>query len=148
MATKSFLECERKSIDKMKKFQLPYSFKKIGVTVLVVSILSIFANNFTANIPGFSIFAKYGMLIGLLVISISKDKVEDEFIRELRMQSFKFAFIMGVLISIAQPFINYFVDFLFTAQEPTFQPNSDFMILSILLIMQIFYFIHIKRMYQ
>lgn len=148
MATKSFMEYERKSIDKMKKFHLPHSFKKGGVVLLVFSILAVFANDLFIDNANFFKIAKYGILIGLLMISISKDKIEDEFIRELRMQSFKFAFIMGVALSIAQPFINYLADYFFTTHEATLEPNGDFSTLSILLIMQIFYFMHVKRMYQ
>ncbi|QTE23370.1 hypothetical protein [Polaribacter cellanae] len=53
------------------------------------------------------------ILFGMLLISISKDKIEDEFIESLRSQSYRIAFILGILYSLLQPFINYGVDLLF-----------------------------------
>ena len=46
------------------------------------------------------------ILVGLLVITISKEKIEDEFIENLRSGAFSFAFGIGVGYVLIQPIIN------------------------------------------
>ena len=86
----SFLDCERKDINKLKKYQLPNQAKNIGWLILCVAFIALF---FTTKDTSSKLIAKYSILIGLLIISISKEKIEDELIKSLRMQSFTFAFI-------------------------------------------------------
>ena len=132
----------------MKRYQLPNVFKRIGIVFFALCLIALFVNKFSINVSEFSRLAKYGLLVGLLIISISKDKIEDELIKDLRMRSFTFAFIIGVVFAIGQPFIDYLVDYLFTAQEATLEANSDFEILWMLLSVQVFYFEYLKRMHQ
>lgn len=73
----SFLDCERKSIDKLKKFQLPNQAKKIGWVVFCIAFIALF---FTTKDTNLKLIAKYSILIGLLIISISKEEIEDELI--------------------------------------------------------------------
>ncbi len=148
MTSTSLINCERKSLEKMAKFQLPYPFKKIGIAVAVFSFLALFVNAFSVNVPELRTMAKYGLLVGMLLISISKEKIEDELIAKLRMQSFTFAFIIGVVFALAQPFANYLVDVVFNSQEAFFKDTGDFEILWMLLSIQVFYFEFLKRLYK
>jgi hypothetical protein len=148
MTIKSILECERKSLEKMKKYQLPNQFKKIGFVVLIISFASLFINKFSINSLEFTLIAKYGMLVGLLIASISKEKIEDERVNNLRMQSYTFAFIAGVLITLTNPFFSYIADFIFKAKESGADGVGDWQILWILLSVQIFYFEFLKRMHR
>ena len=148
MSTNSFLNCERKRIEEMKNYQLPNSFKRIGIAVIVLAFLSLILNKMTLNMEEWRMAAKYGMLIGMLMISISKEKIEDELVEKLRMRSYTFSFIAGVSLSLVQPFINYLVDFFLGAENPALQENGDFEILWILLSVQVFYFEFLKRVYK
>ncbi len=146
--TSSFLECERKSLDRMKRFQLPNSFKKIGIGLAMFSFVLLFTNAFLWEMIELKWMAKYGLLGGMLLISISKDEIEDELIAKLRMQSYTFAFIAVVLFTLAQPFINYLVDFMVQDGEAVFKDMGDFQILWFLLSVQVFYFLYLKKLYR
>lgn len=146
--TSSFLECERKSLERMKRFHLPNAFKKIGIVLAIFSFILLFANAFLWDTIELRWLAKYGLLGGMLLISISKDKIEDELITKLRMQSYTFAFIAVVLFTLAQPFINYLVDFIVQDEGAVFKDMGDFQILWFLLSVQVFYFMYLKKLYR
>lgn len=148
MTIKSILECERKSLKEMDKYQLPNYFKKIGIGLVVISLISLFINAFSINASEFRSIAKYGMLIGMLLISISKETIEDELITRLRMQSYTLAFIAGVIFTLILPFMDYFVDIIFKADEAIFKDMGDFQILWILLSVQVFYFEFLKKLHK
>lgn len=147
MNVKSFMECERKSLEKMKRYQLPNSFKKIGIGLILISLIAFFVNKFSIENIDLKQTAKYGILVGLLLISISKEKVEDELITTLRMQSYTFAFIAGVIITlITNPLVNYIANLVSQKQQENFEGVGDWEILWILLSVQVFYFELLKRM--
>lgn len=147
-SSSSFLDRERKSLERMKRFQLPHSFKKIGIGLAIFSFVLLFANAFLWDMIELRWMAKYGLLGGMLLISVSKDEIEDELITKLRMQSYTFAFIAVVLFTLAQPFINYLVDFIIQDGEAVFKDMGDFEILWFLLSVQVFYFIYLKKLYR
>jgi len=127
----------------MNKFQIPYTFKKIGWIVFIVSFISIFviAINVTDNDlkKPLLIATQYGILLSLLLISLSREPIEDEFIKSTRLQSYMIAFIAGVAQALVSPFIHIGVDTLLT-EESSFQPAGNFYILWILLLCQIICF--------
>ena len=147
MNVKSFMECERKSLEKMKRYQLPNGFKKIGIGIILVSLITFFVNKFSIENIDLKLTAKYGILVGLLIVSISKEKIEDELITSLRMQSYTFAFIAGVILTLlTNPLFNYIANFISQKQQENFQEVGDWEILWILLSVQVFYFEFLKRM--
>ena len=147
MDVKSFMEYERKSLEKMKKYQLPNWFKKIGIGLILISIVAFFVNKFSIENIDIKLISKYGILVGLLLISISKEKIEDELITSLRMQSYTFSFIAGVIITLlTNPIFNFIANFISQRQEENFQEVGDWEILWILLSVQVFYFEFLKRM--
>ncbi len=148
MTLKSLLNCERKSLKEMGKYQLPNYFKKIGIGLFALSFLSLLINAFSINVFVYREIAKYGMLIGMLLISISKEKIEDELITKLRMQSYTLAFIAGVFFALILPFMDYFVDLLFQTDKANLKDMGDWQILWILLSVQVFYFETLKRAYK
>lgn len=141
----SFLDCERKDINKLKKYQLPNQAKNIGWLILCVAFIALF---FTTKDTSSKLIAKYSILIGLLIISISKEKIEDELIKSLRMQSFTFAFIFAVFITITNPLFSYLANFVFAEQQEIFSGIGDWIILWMLLSVQVFYFERLKKMHQ
>ncbi|MEM9823611.1 MAG: hypothetical protein AAF985_21175 [Bacteroidota bacterium] len=148
MFLNSILECERNSVKKMEKLQLPNSFKKIGIGLALFSLLFLLVNKFTFNSPDFRTAIKYGLLLGMLLISVSKEQIEDELMVKLRMQAYRLAFIFGVFLTLIQPFINYFVDYLFDPSGAVIQDTGNFEILWILLSVQVIYFEVLKRMHK
>lgn len=148
MATKSILECEIDKLKKLSKYQLPNQFKKIGIWLFIISLISLFINAFSIDDLVIRATIKYGMLIGLLLASISKEKIEDELIVKLRMQSYTIAFIFGVVFTLMMPFVDYIFDYLFKSNEAVIKDMGDWQILFILLSFQIFYFEILKKIHK
>ncbi len=144
MDTESFLDCERKSIDKLKKYQLPNQAKKIGWIIFGIAFIALFL---TIKDTTPKLVAKYSILIGLLIVSISKEEIEDELAKNLRLHSFTFAFIFAVFIAITNPLFSYLANFVFSEQQDPFNGIGDWMILWLLLSIQVFYFEYLKRMH-
>ncbi len=144
MRTGTLLDSERKSLKKLTKFQFPNYFKKIGFTLAIISFTVIILNKFAIDNAVIKSIAKYGMLVGLLLVSVSREKIEDELVIRLRMESFTFAFIAGVVYALLIPMIDYTVDFLIKA-EAIFKDTGDFQILWMLLVCQICYFELLKK---
>ena len=133
---------------RFQKFLLPNQFKKIGLFVFVISFVSLFINAFAIENMQIRFLAKNGILIGMLLIAISKENFEDELISNLRMQSFALAFIVGVLYSLFQPYLNYSVDLIFSPEDAIFKDTGDFQILWILLSVKVIYFESLKRFHK
>jgi len=148
MTSKSFIACERERFKNLEKLQLPYWMKKFGIGIAILAFLALFVNKFTADVPEFSMGVKYALLVGLLFISVSRDKIEDELITKLRMQSYTFAFVMGVVFTLVQPFVNFFVDDLIKPGSGLIKDTGDFEVLWMLLTVQVFSFEMLKRFYR
>jgi len=147
MNVKSFMECERKSLEKMKRYQLSNKFKKIGIGIIIISVVAFIVNKLSIENINLKLTSKYGILIGLLLISISKEKIEDELIKSLRMQSYTFAFIAGVIITLlTNPIFKHIANLISEKQQGSFEGVGDWEILWILLSIQVFYFEFLKRM--
>jgi hypothetical protein len=148
MTTNSFMDCERKNLDKLKKLQLPNHYKKLGIAIVLISLAALLLNKFIFEIEQLRPAAKYGMLIGMLLISISKEKIEDELAAQLRMQSYSFAFIAAVAYTLALPLIAFLIDWVIKTKEANVKDIGDFTILWMLLFIQVFYFEMLKRMHK
>lgn len=145
MSLKSIVECERNNLAKLMKYQLPNIFKTIGFVVAIVCFVTVIMNKFTLDSQILRLISKYGITFGLLIVSISKEKIEDEYIAKIRMMSYSFAFIFAVLWTFANPFIVYAVESLVDKEPAVLQPNGDFQILWMLLAIQVFSFHLFKR---
>lgn len=145
MNTESFLDCERRSVDKLKKYQLPNKAKTIGWILFAIGFMALFLTTKDTN-P--KLIAKYTLLVGLLIVSISKEQIEDELVKSLRMHSFTFAFIFAVFIAITNPLASYVVNFFTPEKQGLFDGIGDWMILWLLLSVQVFYFEYLKRLHK
>ncbi|MFT4660662.1 MAG: hypothetical protein ACI8XB_000930 [Patiriisocius sp.] len=144
MKMRSHIEKELESIDKVKLIQLPTGYKKIGWIMVVVGFITLLLNGVT-NVPELTkIVAKYVILLGLFSVSISREIIEDERIKDIRMQSYFMAFITAIIYAFLMPFTVYILDGV-TESNPKFEDVGDFVILWILLAIQIFYFNLKKR---
>tara|TARA_R100001369_G_scaffold85625_1_gene119430 strand:+ start:593 stop:1036 length:444 start_codon:yes stop_codon:yes gene_type:complete len=145
MNSKKIMDCERTKIEKWSRFQLPNRWKTIGVLLCLALFVTAIVLKFTEfEVGWFKGVLRRGILIGLLIISISKDKNEDEMIVSLRSKAYTLAFIFGVVFTLVQPLLEYLIhNFVFEAN-----PNNTFSyfeVLSFMLLMHIVFFEVLKR---
>lgn len=125
---------------------LPSSFKLIGIAISVIAILGMIFTYYYGD--DHRIFFKdllmHTILIGLFLIVISRDKNEDERIKNLRYRAFAFAFVLGTGLLLLLPFINLMINGLFEeVLEWEFQ--SFFFIMSSYLFYYLMYFQIFKK---
>jgi hypothetical protein len=138
-------------IEKITGYQLPNKFKIIGLVLCIISIFSISIIAFSLeNVKYNDVLdriAKTVLVLGLLIISISKEKIEDELIAKIRMQSYNYAVIGIVMFYLIKPFINYAIVFVFSS-APRMEGSEDIGLLALLLTVQIFTFRSLKKAYN
>jgi len=88
--------------------------------------------------------AQTGLVLGLLIISISKEKMEDELMIKIRMQSYNYAVMGAVLLYLIMPFINYALYFN-NSYTPKMDGSKDVAVLALLLTIQILTFRKLKK---
>ncbi len=145
MSNKSFMECERTKLERWSQFQLANNWKTIGATICLLTLLTLIGIKFIDTEPSWlRDVLKRVLLVGLLIVVLSKEKVEDEMLQSLRAKAFTLAFIFGVLYSLVQPLADYVVhNYIYEAsKENTF---SYFQVLSFMLLVQIMFFEVLKR---
>lgn len=138
-------KCERSKIEKWSKFQLSYPWKTIGIILSIAVFLMLLGLKLIDDTPIWaSEILKRLLIVGFLMISISKEKEEDEMIASLRAKSYTLAFIFGVLYALIQPVVDGLVHtYIYTPSETnTF---SYFQILWFMLLIQILFFEVLKR---
>jgi hypothetical protein len=144
-------DVEIRKIEKITKYQLPNKFKKIGFGLFIASVISTITFSFIIESMNYQHLldkiVKTVAILGLLLISISREKIEDELIIKLRMQSYSYAFIVGVLFFLIMPFINYGY-LLIKGSVLKMEGVSDFTILGTILAMQIYSFGLLKKAYN
>jgi hypothetical protein len=84
------------------------------------------------------------LLIGLLLISVSKEKIEDEYIDSLRSQSYRLAFILAIVYALLQPIVNVVVSYVLQ-QDNEYEGFNYFQVLFFMLIVQILFFWKLKK---
>tara|TARA_R110001606_G_scaffold8303_2_gene36407 strand:+ start:42890 stop:43333 length:444 start_codon:yes stop_codon:yes gene_type:complete len=145
MERESICERERSQLEKLNKFQLGNQYKKVGYIVAIGTFIVMIARKYFEDSEWMRPILHGILLIGLLVISLSKEKLEDEFIDSLRAQSYRLAFIMAIVYSLIQPLINFGVAFLLNQNEEMKSFNY-FQVLFFMLIVQLLFFWKLKRM--
>lgn len=139
-----FCESERKRLDRLNNFQLPNKYNRIGwYFVLFVFVLMI-AKKFVDEPSWVKPVLRNSMIVGFLIISLAKEKIEDELMVKLRAQSYRLAFVFGVIYSLVQPYIELGVDYLFNADQAS-MGFSYFQTLIFMLVVQIGFFEQFKR---
>ena len=117
MSKQTICERERSHLEKMNKFQLGNQFKKIGYMIAIGAFILMIGRKYIEDSEWIRPILHGLLLIGLLVISLSKEKIEDEFMDSLRSQSYRLAFLMAILYSLAQPIVNYGLAVLFNQND-------------------------------
>ncbi len=145
MSKQSLCERERSHLEKMNKFQLSNQFKKIGIIIAIGTFILMIGRKYIDNSEWIRPILHGVLLIGLLLISLAKEKLEDEFIDSLRAQSYRIAFILVIIYSLVQPLINFGVGYLLN-QDDKLEGFSYFQILFYMLIVQLLVFWQLKRL--
>ena len=96
----------------MKSNLLPNSFKFLGVTIFALAFLIPIAMGVLNPQPWDDTenrrqITQAIMLVGLLILILSKEKIEDEFINSCRLKAFKVAFIAGIIYFLQDAFGTY-----------------------------------------
>jgi hypothetical protein len=151
MEPKAKQEGDIEKIDKFTGYQLPNKCKIVGLVLFIASILSIIAfESFFGNSKYYGLLdriAQTGLVLGLLIISISKEQIEDELIIKIRMQSYNYAVIGAVLLYLIMPFVNYALYFN-NSYTPKMDGSKDVAVLALLLTIQILTFRKLKKAYN
>src|ERR1035437_6618047 len=93
---------------------LPHYFKKIGRgIILLVIIILIICSYFKVEFKNYNPIIATVLLdlitIGGLLYTFAKDKIEDELLNLIRLQSVAYAFIFSVLYVVILPLIAYLI---------------------------------------
>lgn len=84
------------------------------------------------------------LLMGMLLFSISKDKIEDEYIDSLRSQSYRLAFVFAILYALLQPLVNFVVSYALQ-QDNEYESFNYFQVLFFMLVVQLLFFWKLKK---
>ena len=146
MTLKDVAEYERKQLNKIQNYRLPVYFKYIGVILFIISFITIMSRLFIDDQSELvRDLAKKGLLVGMLLISISKDKEEDELTLKIRSQSYALAFVIGVIYALIMPYVDYGVSNALKAEGETLKNLGDFQILIFMLMVQLMFYYVLKR---
>lgn len=146
MNIEKLCEAEKRRMDKM-HLQLPNVFKKIGIIVFAVSMPMLLSTKFIdGETDTFKMVLRQIIIVSMLVIAISKEKVEDEMIMKIRHRAFTIAFIWAVIYALIQPYINYAVALLVRPEKAIYEEFGTFIILWFMLAIYLLYFHVMKRM--
>jgi hypothetical protein len=147
MNTQSILDCERNRLEKITSFRLPHYFYKVGIAIGAITIIMMFVRAFAME--GETDWLKHllqkTLLIGMLLMSIARDKEEDELTIKLRMQSYAWAFIIGVVYTLVMPYVEFGVSNVVHSGGETYKDLGDFQILIFMLMIQLLSYHTLKR---
>ena len=85
------------------------------------------------------------LLIGMLLMSVSKDKEEDELTVKLRMMSYTWAFITGVVYALVMPYVELGVSNAVHSGGEVYKDLGDFQVLLFMLMVQLMSYHTLKR---
>ncbi len=126
-----------------KSVLLPHNMKLIGIIIsalaFVIGVAIKAKNAESENSDLIALFTYTGMILGLLFVSLSREKVEDERVDRLRAQSMQFAFVFAAISTIIRPMI----DLIFG--DPVEMEQAHSVVFMMLLVYNIFFLFLKKR---
>lgn len=149
MESKMKQEDDIAKIDKFTNFLLPNKFKRIGFILFIFAFISYFAVGVYVESNNYYLIQNIAhtiAILSLLMIAISKEKVEDELIAKIRMQSYHYAVIGTVIVHFYMFFVPSILTLLFYSAQ-TIQENNDIFVLVCLLVIKIVTFKKLKKAY-
>jgi hypothetical protein len=147
MNTKKIMDCERKRFEKIINFRLPHKFMTIGIAVAALSIIMMFVRAFVmeGDTEWLKVLLQKSLLVGMLLMSISKDKEEDEMTITLRSQSYAIAFVIGVVYALVMPYVEFGVSNVVNSGGEVLKDLGDFQVLLFMLLIQLMFYHNLKR---
>jgi len=147
MNKQSIVDCERNRLEKITKFRLPQYYYKVGIAIGVITILMMFVRAFAmeGDTEWLKLLLQKTFLVGMLLMSIARDKEEDELTVKLRMQSYAWAFIIGVIYALVMPYIEFGVSNVVHSGGEVYKDLGDFQILIFMLMIQLMSYHTLKR---
>ncbi|EAS18806.1 hypothetical protein BBFL7_00626 [Flavobacteria bacterium BBFL7] len=127
---------------------LPAYFIWVGLTVCLLSILGLLLVHFQFENPVdfYKNLFMHFILIGLFIITLSRDKNEDERTLQLRYRAFGFAFVLGTFMLLLMPFAAMILDSINDRTPLEWeQDQSFFFIISSFLFYYLMYFQIFKK---
>lgn len=142
---------EHTKLMKMINFRLPHPFKRFGIIAALLILVFLMGYKFYgSNDLMVKDVLRTVMLVFLLLASLSKDAVEDEYVQHIRYQSYVIAFICAVGYAIGVPIIAFVLDVLISQVDQDnvikFHEISGFEVMFMLLCFQILFFETLKRL--
>ena len=151
MEPKEKQEGDIEKIDKLTNYRLPNKFKIVGLVLSIISIISVpIILSYAGELQHRDLLERISWtlaILGLLMISISKEKIEDELMAKIRMQSYQYALIGTVLLYSMFPFVTYVISLIFSS-TPKMKGSEDIPLLAVMLVMQIITFKKLKKAYN
>lgn len=146
MNFKSVSECEDRRIQKFINFKLPNHYKKIGWVGFILSFVILISTKFFDGDYSILIeILKRLLLVFLLIVVMSKEKMEDEMIKSIRSQAFSFAFVGAVAYTLLQPVVNLIVSSIVKPEKAIFEDLGDFQVLWFMMIVYLVVFMKLKK---
>ncbi len=147
MTTKKIIDCERNRFYKLINFRLPHKFMGIGIAIVLISIIAMFIRAFAmeGDTEWLKTISKQGLLVGMLLMSIAKDKEEDEMTVTLRSQSYAIAFVLAVLYALVLPYVEFGVSNVVHSGGEAFKELGDFQVLTFMLMIQLMFYHNLIR---
>ena len=139
--------CERNRFNKFINFRLSHRFMAIGIAIVLLTIVMMFVRAFAmeGDTEWLKLLLQRALLVGMLIMSLSKDKVEDEMTISLRAQSYAIAFVVGVLYALIMPYVEYGVSNAVHSGGEAFKDLGDFQVLLFMLMIQLMFYHNLKR---
>ncbi|WP_299116369.1 hypothetical protein [uncultured Winogradskyella sp.] len=147
MNTESYMQKEQRALQKLINFRLPHRFMTIGIIICITTVFLMFLRETLFGEESLIIrdTLQKSLLIGMLIMSITRSREEDEMIVQLRMQSYAWAFITGVLYALIMPYVEFGVSSVVNGDNETFKNLGDFQVLLFMLMVQLMCYHVLKR---
>jgi hypothetical protein len=147
MDMKKNMNYERNRFYKLLEFRLPHRFMTIGITVVLLSIVMMFVRAFVieGDKQWLKLLLQKIVVVGMLIMSLSKDKIEDEMTVSLRVQSYAIAFVVGVIYALVMPYVEFGVSNAVHSGGEVFKDLGDFQVLLFMLMIQLMFYHNLKR---
>lgn len=144
MLFKKIWEYDQRLFHKLKGFQLHYRWQRIGVYSAIIVFMLMIAKEFFTEPSWFKPMLRNLLVISFLIISLSREKIEDEMMVQLRALSYRMAFVIGVIYYVLQPKVDYLVS---NYIDPEGEPweFSAFQLIIFMLLIQVMFFNVFKR---
>jgi len=140
---------EHSVVDRVLAYRIPHYWKTIGLVGGVsIFIFLLFYKFYGSNTLLVKDVCRTLVLFFLLLASLSREKVEDEYVRHVRSQSYVAAFTCALVYSISIPLIAIILDVLITKitgdGSPSFYDISGFEVMFTLIGFQLLFFEALK----